>query len=501
MFSGEDSRFGADFALWGGESGLDRGIFAGRRHETCTQSPDGLGEIRIEDIELDMKSRDDIPALLLGLQHLYSDEQTRSRLFALLEEHVLPGVDRTVGRPGMEMWRILVMGVVMQGLGCDFDRLHELVNEHKTLRKFLGHGGITDEDQYEYQTVVDNVCLLRPELLAEVGQLVVESGHTVARKKPGEPLRGRCDSFVVETDVHYPTDVNLLWDAIRCLLREMGQAAARHDVNGWRQWRHLTRVVKKLFNRVRSTRRAKAHPERVEAYVDRCRDLVERAQGSLGDLASQGAAPWIVLNIESYLDHAVRQIDQVERRRLKGETIPHAEKGFSIFEPHTQWVSKGKAGCPVELGVPVCVLEDNHGFILHHEVMWQGSDVDYAEPMIVGAQARFPDLRMCSFDRGFHSPANRVRLDELLDHNVLPRKGRPSKADREREEDEVFIAMRRQHPAVESAINNLEHRGLDRVRAFGADGFARVVALSIVAFNIHRIGLLLRKRARRRRAA
>ena len=141
-----------------------------------------LGEIRIEDIRINLKSRDDIPALLLGLQHLYADEETRTRLFALLEEHMLPGVDRTVGRPGMEMWRILVMGVVMQGLGCDFDRLHELVNEHRTLRLFLGHGAFSDEE-YEYQTMVDNVCLVRPELLAEVGQLIVESGHAVARKK------------------------------------------------------------------------------------------------------------------------------------------------------------------------------------------------------------------------------------------------------------------------------------------------------------------------------
>ena len=68
----------------------------------------------------------------------------------------------------------------------------------------------------------DNVSLLTPELLSAVGRLVVESGHKVAKKKPGEPLRGRCDSFVVETDVHYPTDVSLLWDAVRCLLREDG---------------------------------------------------------------------------------------------------------------------------------------------------------------------------------------------------------------------------------------------------------------------------------------
>ena len=172
-----------------------------------------LGEVRIEDIDLDLKSRDDIPALLIGLQHLCSDETFRARLFALMDEHMLPGIDRKVGRPGMEMWRILVMGVVKQGLGCDFDRLHELANEHKTLRRFLGHADVWDEQRYHCQTLVDNVSLLSPGLLVGVNHLIVESGHAVARKKPGAPLRGRCDSFVVETDVHHPTDVSLLRDA------------------------------------------------------------------------------------------------------------------------------------------------------------------------------------------------------------------------------------------------------------------------------------------------
>ena len=109
------------------------------------------------------------------------------------------------------MWRILVLGVLKQGLGCDFDRLHNLANHHETVRAILGHSDFADKTHYELQTIVDNVSLMRPELLAEVGRLVVESGHAVARKKPGGRLRGRCDSFVVETDVHYPTDLGLLW--------------------------------------------------------------------------------------------------------------------------------------------------------------------------------------------------------------------------------------------------------------------------------------------------
>ena len=144
-------------------------------------------------------------------------------------------------------------------------------------------------------------------------------------------------------------------------------------------------------------------------------------------------------------------------------------------------------------------MEDQFQFILHHKVLWSGSDVDVAAPMVEATQALHPDLRACSFDLGFHSPSNRARLDGLLELNVLPRKGRLSRAERARESERAFAGARRQHPAVESAINALEHRGLDRVRNRGAEGFARAVALSVPAANLHRLGRPLRQRERRRR--
>ena len=450
------------------------------------------GEVRIEDIKLNHKCRDDMPTLLSGLQYLYSQEASRDRLFALLDEFILPGINKKVGRPGMDMWSILVMGVVKQGLGCDFDRLHELVNEHKTLRKFLGHPAISDK-LYHYQTLVDNVSLLNPELLGEVNQLVVESGHTVVGKKPGEPLRGRCDSFVVETNVRHPTDVSLLWDAMRCMYRHAGLLGSKHKVPDWRQWQHLQNTLEKKFNKIRKTRRASRKD--IKAYLKLCAELIGRVKALLLELAAKGVSPQKINKITNFVMHAVRQIDQIDRRLLKGETIPQNEKVFSIFEPHTRWISKGKAGRPVELGVPVGIAEDQYQFILHYEIMWTGSDVDFAVPLVEITKELLPDFCAASFDRGFHSPANRTRLDELLVDNVLPKKGRLSKADREREQGETFVAMRRQHPAVESAINNLEHRGLDRVRSKGRKGFARSVALAVVALNVHRLGRVLRQQA------
>ena len=212
--------------------------------------------------------------------------------------------------------------------------------------------------------MVDNVSLLTPELLSAVGRLVVESGHKVAKKSLASHYAGGVIRFVVETDVHYPTDVSLLWDAVRCLLRETGLTAEQYAVRGWRQWRHLSREVKKLFNKVRSTRRAQRHPERVAAYVERCRALVGASRGNARRVAGPGRGGiGLSLHFRPRRSRPGAQIDQAERRLLRGETIPHEEKVFSIFEEHTRWVSKGKAGTPVELGVPVAIIEDQYGFI------------------------------------------------------------------------------------------------------------------------------------------
>jgi len=91
-------------------------------------------------------------------------------VFVLLEAEVNPRARMDTGRQGMELWRILVLAILKQGLSCDYDRLAELANEHSTLRQMLGHGLM--EHHYERQTIVDNVRLLSPQLLASISQLL-----------------------------------------------------------------------------------------------------------------------------------------------------------------------------------------------------------------------------------------------------------------------------------------------------------------------------------------
>ena len=477
-----------------------------------------IGEVDISQIKFDPRSRDDIPKILKGLQHLYLNLPLRTQIFHLLETELAPKVDKHNGRPGMELWKILVCGVVRLDLNEDYDRLHELVNQHHTLREVLGHT-MFDETTYPYQTLKDNVSLFTPELLDKINQVVVGAGHALVKKKDGEALRGRCDSFVVETDVHYPTDINLLYDAMRKVITLTARWCADVDVSEWRQYRYNIRQLKRLLRAAQNKKRSKAQSAAqqeqnatrllaaYEEYLAVAARYLYKAQETLALLEQGGFCDDFAvlrkLEIEGFIQHAIRQIDQTQRRVLQGETIPHAEKVFSIFEPHTEWICKGKAGVPVELGVKVCILEDQYQLLLHHQVLVKQTDDEVTISMVRETQQRFPDLRACSFDKGFHSRTNQAGLKELLELAALPRKGKLTSAAQAVEQSAEFIEARHAHSAVESAINALEVHGLDRCLDHGIVGFKRYVALAIVARNIHRIGAILwqqeQKRAQRKK--
>jgi len=465
-----------------------------------------MGEVDVSKVRFDLKSRDDIPKILRGLQHLYIDLPLRTRLFELLEEQIAPQVDKRNGRPGMTLWSIFVCGVVRLDLNIDYDRLHELVNQHNTLREMLGHGAF-DREGYHYQTLKDNVSLFTPELLDKINQLVVGSGHVLVKKKENEALRGRCDSFVVETHVHYPTDINLLYDAMRKVITLTAQWCDVREVCDWRQHQYNVRHLKRLMRTAQNKKRSKAQSEEQQkqnaaliveahqAYLDAAERYLNKAHATLVRLEHSGYRDEFdvlrKLEIEGFMRHAIRQIDQTKRRVILGEAIAHAEKVFSIFEPHTEWVSKGKAGVAVELGVKVCILEDQHQFILHHQVMQQKTDDQVAVSMVAETKQRFTNLNACSFDKGFHSPENQRALQDQLELVALPRKGKLSHTAQAAQQSAAFIKARRAHSAVESAINALEVHGLNRCPDHGIGGFKRYVALAVVARNIHRIGAIL----------
>lgn len=464
-----------------------------------------LGEIDIAKIKLDLKSRDDIPQLLRGLQHIYTSPSLRCEVFKILDEMIPKKVNKKNGRPGMDIWKIFVLGVLRVNLDWDFDRTQEMANNHRTIRQMLGHSDIDNGGEYKLQTLRDNISLFSPEILDRVNEVVVKAGHSIVKKKD-ENLKGRCDSSVVKTDVHYPTDINLLFDAIRKVITIIAAVCANNSVSDWRQSSHNLRKIKRLFRKAQQMKgstskddkkkqeREQLIKEAHQVYFEVVSGFLNKTEKTVEKLIAKKQISLISHgNILTYMTHAKRQIDQINRRVIQGEKIPHDEKVFSIFEEHTEWICKGKAGVPVELGLRVCILEDQYGFILHHHIMQKQTDDQIAVSMVTEAKKKYPSLSQCSFDKGFHSPANQGKLAQLLDRVVLPKKGKLSKERREIEHEEEFIKARRQHSAVESGINALQVHGLKRCLDQGLNGFKRYVGMAVVGRNIQKLGAALRE--------
>jgi transposase, IS5 family len=470
-----------------------------------------FGEVAISDIAFDVRSRDEIPKLLMGLQAIYCNSDVRSQVFEVLVNLVPRGINPNKGRKGMDLWKILVFGTLRVCCNWDYDKLKEIADNHKTIRSMLGHSKMDEAFHYALQTLKDNVSLFTPEILDKINQIVVTYGHEIIGKKLDEKLSASCDSFVLETDVHYPTDINLLWDAMRKNILLIMALCDQLELRGWRKGGYHIKKVKRLFRKAQLMKRSNSKNEkkkakRIEliiaahlAYLDLASALVEKVKETLLGVSSTDILVEIkTKEIWRYIAHAERQIDQIKRRVAEGEKIPHNEKVFSIFEEHTEWISKGKAGVSQELGLKVCVVKDQFGFILHHRVMQNETDDKVAVPIIQETKNRFAKLGSCSFDKGFHSPENQIELRKLLDRVVLPRKGKLSAINREIESSEEFREARRKHSAVESSINALENHGLDRCRDHGINGFERYVGLAILGRNIQIAGHVLQQKELKR---
>lgn len=206
-----------------------------------------IGEVAISNIKFDLRSRDEIPKLLCGLQEIYCNREISEEIFEILKKIVPADIDFDNGRPRMNLWRIFVLGTLRLCCNWDYDKLMEIANNHKTLRQMLGHGIVEQDYNYSLQTLKDNVSLFTPEVLDEINQIVVKHGHKLVGKKEGEDLKGSCDSFVVETDVRYPTDINLLFDAMRKIIILIMHLCGQLNIGGWRQGKKVFVKSSNLF--------------------------------------------------------------------------------------------------------------------------------------------------------------------------------------------------------------------------------------------------------------
>jgi len=435
-----------------------------------------------------------LPKLVAALKEIYVTPKWNERVFEILESKITAGKKRT-GRPGMDLWQIFVLAQVRLVQNISYDELYHLANYDSLIRQLRGveSGFGYEKYQFEYQNIFDNVSLLDDGTVRELNQVILEFGHEVFKKKEAAALRLKTDSFVVESNVHFPTDYNLLWDSARKCLDIVGKFQTKYPwIPGWRKMGEWRRQLKNAMRAVgkASSSGGKGKEERIKRaakhYLTKARALQEKLLDSKFPMMDEMDALLITILIR-YMEFLDKFIDQLDRRILQEEKIPHEEKVFSIFEEYSEWISKGKLHPNVELGKMLAITTDQYNLIVDYRVMEAQSDSEMVKPIAEDLTSRY-NIRSWSFDKGYWHKDNKALLEEQVEKVVMPKKGKRNKQEEEEESQRQFKLLRNKHSAVESNINELEHRGLDRCPDRGHGHFKRYVGLAISAYNLRRIG-------------
>ena len=459
-------------------------------------------ELRNQGIHLD--------PLLQGIVAFLDDQTT---LVEQVRQDLLRGLKKPhIGRSGITPSQTLRSLILMRVKNWDYRELRERINDGYTLRTF------TDFDSHrvpQHDAFNRAFNRLTPATLQAINRAVVQSAVQLGLED-GKQLR--VDTTVVETDIHYPTDATLLWDAVRTVTRLVDKLRQQ-----------LPRGVQGFTNRTRSARRRMQELERMSAaqrhtqqeakyrellritgqVLESARHVVKKAAKIKGvDVIGRVVIDQICQQIAAYCSLGDKVIDQTHRRVLDREQVPTDQKVYSIFEDHTHLIKRGKERKPVEFGHKVFLAESAQGLITDYQVL-DGNPADSTQVKISldRHQEVFqhpPDLY--AGDQGFYSADNTDHCQQAgISQVCIPQRGGQKTAERETlERSRVFKKGQRFRVGIEGRISVLfRGRGMKRCRAKGRERFEVLVGAAVLANNLLRIADLLRhqKPSRRSKAA
>jgi IS5 family transposase len=459
-----------------------------------------LDSQRIDEVPLNLNCRDSMIKVLKALQYVYSKPAVIDEIMSLIRSDVNSSTSSNNGREGMDYWHILVLASVRLGCNLTYDRLHDLSENHRTLRAIMGIGAWDEQTEFKWKTIRNNICLVRPKTIEQINQLIVAAGHELV---PEAIEKVRADSFVMETNIHYPTESSLIRDGLKKIISMCVQWAQECDIPGWRQHDHLWKTIRKLVRKIERIAQKKGpnYIKRMQVpyreLLDNSQRIITRARSLCSDVELGEPSADDILephSLPAFIARTERVMDTATRRVLNGETVPNSDKLFSVFEPHTQLYKRGKAGQPMQFGRQVLVFEDGAGFIVQGTLMKRDEcDSGVAVEQTRILQQRFNDgVNRLSFDRGFHSPDNQTTLSELVENVCLPKPGAKQSVKQLEAADEEFLAAKQNHSGVESAIGALQSgNAMQRCRDRSEIGFERYLQLGILGRNLHTLGRLL----------
>lgn len=435
--------------------------------------------------------------------------QQNSALVEAVRQQLNQGLKKPQsGRPGLTAEQTILSLILMRYKNWDYRELRERIADGYTLRRFT---------QFYSNPVPQHDAFnrahhrLTPETMKLVNEAVVQ-GAVSAGLEDGDALR--TDTTVVEADIHHPTDATLLWDTVRVLTRWMQRLrkVAPHDVP---RFSNHTRVARRRMLKLQRMTPAERERHQVSTYKQLLaitEDVLDDARAAVeATKTSCGQTPNDVLAIEALRKQIAdlspvsdRVVDQTRRRVIDSEQVPAADKIYSIFEPHTSLIKRGKAGKPVEFGHKVFLAESRHGLITQYLVL-DGNPADEAhvQPSLQRHKATFGAApKLLADDRGFYSVANiQIAEREGVACVCIPQRGGKKTSEREAfEKSPEFKQGQRFRAGIEGTISVLfRGRGMKRCLAEGKTGFELLVGTAVLANNLMRIAALLFKKTKKKK--
>ena len=281
------------------------------------------------------------------------------------------------GRHGLTAPQVLRSLVLMRVKNWDYRELRERIADGLMLRQFTDFycDPVPKHDAFNR-----GFNRLTPQTLKAVNDVVVRAAVGLGLE---DGARLRVDTTVVETDIHHPTDNTLLWDVVRVVTRLIGRLAEALNMRRIEGFRDRRRAAhRRMYEIQRMTTRQRQgvgsrQTATYRALIDIAEEVVASAKAALEETAgTHGTDPFAAMTIDAVRDEiahycglGARAIDQARRRVLDGEQVPNAEKIYSIFEPHTDLIKRGKVRTPVEFGHKVFLAESARGLITQYEVL------------------------------------------------------------------------------------------------------------------------------------
>ena len=411
------------------------------------------------------------------------------------------------GRSGLTPQQVLRSLVLMRVKNWNYRELRERIADGCTLRQFTDFYCLPVPRHDAFNRGFNR---LTPATLKAINDLVVQAAVGLGLED-GQKLR--VDTTVVQTDIHHPTDNTLLWDVVRVVTRLIGRLAAalgRRRIKGFRDRTRSARRRMQELQRMTSRQRQDHQTGTYRELIGIAEEVIESARTALRrtgkDLITDLAIVETRKEIEHFCALGARVTDQSRRRVLNGEQVPTIEKLYSIFEPHTDLIKRGKVQSPIEFGHKVFLAESARGLITQYEVL-DGNPAD--EQHVVASLERhkqtFGDVpKLYGSDRGFFSEKNVMSCkQEAVKVVCIPQRGGTKAPEREAyEKSREFKDGQRFRAGIEGRISVLfRGRGMKRCLAEGRERFELWVAAAVLANNLMKIAALLAERSSRRRKA